>query len=359
MGVDYPRPSTEDFDARTTGDSYPLALPRGSAGRSPDRELTRTTSRSIATSSRSRKASAAGPDCLESVFFDALVEAQKEDRPIFFWIYEAIRAWAADRTASKPTVVCSDPRVIQLMKQFVPAVGAPQEFREAKKNELEYKLVFGAMNRTEFGGKNGMDHWHVQGMYVVTRVAGCSPGATTSPTRGNLARNAQGPDAVPEDAEERPPAGRRAGSKKDQVSRKFAGVKPPDDGLELRVVTRGLTSTGIRVEDDTRHPFYYKLDRLWYKKDEARKLLPAGLRVGARSTVPRPVLERLVTFNLGTNYEPTFYWHTEDIKEAVLTTEVVAVKGDTVEVRFQGKAKLGPLILRPHLRAGPDRHGDV
>ncbi len=228
------------------------------------------------------------------------------------------------------------------MKQFVPAVGAPQEFRDAKKNELEYKLVFGAMNRTEFGGKNGMDHWHVQGMYVVTPsgrlLAGSNnvsdPEETLRQMRKGLALYQQ----LPKKERLLPAA---PDPKTDQIARQFAGVKPPEDGLELRVVTRGLTSKGIRVEDDTRHPFYYKLDRLWYKKDEARKLLPAELGVGARSAVPRPLLERLVTFNLGTNYEPTFYWHTEDIKEASLVAEVTAVKGDKVEVRFQGKAKLG------------------
>jgi hypothetical protein len=227
------------------------------------------------------------------------------------------------------------------MKQFVPAVGAPQEFREAKKNELEYKLVFGAMNRTEFGGNNGMDHWHVQGMYVVTPsgrlLSGSNnvsdPDATLREMRKGLALYDKLPkkerllSAAPD-------------PKKDQVARNFGGAKPPANGLELRVVTRGLTATGIRVEDDTRHPFYYKLDRLWYKQDEARKLLPADLRVGARSAVPRLLLERLITFNLGTNYEPTFYWHMEDIKQAVLNVEVVAVTGDKVDVRLQGRAKL-------------------
>jgi hypothetical protein len=232
--------------------------------------------------------------------------------------------------------------VIQLLKEFVPAVGAPQEFREAKKNELEYKLVFGAMNKTEFGGDNGMDHWHVQGLYVITPsgrlLAGSNNVSDPLETLRHMHKGLELYRKLPKKDRllPQPPDPR-----KDRVARNFAGARPPEGGLELRVVTRGLTAAGIRVEEDTRHPFYYKLDRLWYKKDEARGFVPPVLRVGARAPVPRPLVERLVTFNLGTNYEPTFYWHMEDIRELAFTTEVVKVTDAAVEVRLEGRAKLG------------------
>jgi hypothetical protein len=105
------------------------------------------------------------------------------------------------------------------------------------------------------------------------------------------------------------------------------------------MVSRGLPTAGIG-EQDTRHPSFYKLDRVWYTKEQARSLLPAELKPGARTQVRGPALAILVRLNLGTFIQPNPAWNGEDVRNAVLNSEVTAVKDGVVEVRFDGEADL-------------------
>ena len=116
-------------------------------------------------------------------------------------------------------------------------------------------------------------------------------------------------------------------------------VQPPRDGLVLRMVTRGLPTPGIS-EQDTRHSSFYKLDRVWYTKEQARAFLPAELKTGAKTQVRGPAWAILVRLNLGTFIQPNPAWNAEDVRKAVLNCEITAVKDGIAEVRFDGEAEL-------------------
>jgi hypothetical protein len=92
--------------------------------------------------------------------------------------------------------------------------------------------------------------------------------------------------------------------------------------------------------NDTRHEFFYKLDRVWYTQKEARTFVPAQFKMGARDAVKPSVVQRLALLYLGVYVQPNLYWATEDVKEATLMTEITAIKEDSVEVRFSGHARL-------------------
>jgi hypothetical protein len=64
-------------------------------------------------------------------------------------------------------LVCSDPKVLKRMEGFVPAAGEPYSYSQTpRKDVLEYRLLQGALMQTSFA--SSMDHWHVQGLYVIT-----------------------------------------------------------------------------------------------------------------------------------------------------------------------------------------------
>ena len=106
----------------------------------------------------------------------------------------------------------------------------------------------------------------------------------------------------------------------------------PDDGLVLRVVARDQTRE--RWPDSN-------LDYAWFRKDEARTLLPAELKKGAKHNVPRELVQRLARFHLLDNVHALNYtfFPKEAIEKARLTSTVVQVEGDLVSLSFEGETR--------------------
>ena len=106
----------------------------------------------------------------------------------------------------------------------------------------------------------------------------------------------------------------------------------PDDGLVLRVVARDQKRE--RWPDSN-------LDYAWFRKDEARTLLPAELKKGAKHNVPRELVQRLARFHLLDNVHALNYtfFPKEAIEKARLTSTVVQVKGDLVSLSFEGETR--------------------
>jgi len=106
----------------------------------------------------------------------------------------------------------------------------------------------------------------------------------------------------------------------------------PDDGLVLRVVARDRTRE--RWPDSN-------LDYAWFRKDEARTLLPAELKKGAKHNVPRELVQRLARFHLLDNVHALNYtfFPKEAIEKARLTSTVVQVEGDLVSLSFEGETR--------------------
>ena len=106
----------------------------------------------------------------------------------------------------------------------------------------------------------------------------------------------------------------------------------PDDGLVLRVVARDQKRE--RWPDSN-------LDYAWFRKDEARALLPAKPKKDAKHDVPRELVQRLARFHLLDNVHALNYtfFPKEAIEKARLTSTVVQVKGDLVSLIFEGETR--------------------
>ena len=106
----------------------------------------------------------------------------------------------------------------------------------------------------------------------------------------------------------------------------------PDDGLVLRVVARDQKRE--RWPDSN-------LDYAWFRKDEARTLLPAKPKKDAKHAVPRELVQRLARFHLLDNVHALNYtfFPKEAIEKARLTSTVLQVKDDLVSLSFEGETR--------------------
>ena len=106
----------------------------------------------------------------------------------------------------------------------------------------------------------------------------------------------------------------------------------PDDGLVLRVIARDQRRE--RWPDSN-------LDYAWFRKDEARALLPAKPKKDAKHDVPRELVQRLARFHLLDNVHALNYtfFPKEAIEKARLTSIVLQVKDDLVSLIFEGETR--------------------
>ena len=106
----------------------------------------------------------------------------------------------------------------------------------------------------------------------------------------------------------------------------------PHDGLVLRVVARDQKRE--RWPDSN-------LDYAWFRKDEARALLPAKPKKDAKHNVPRELVDRLARFHLLDNVHALNYtfFPKEAIEKARVTSTVLEVKGDLVSLSFEGETR--------------------
>jgi hypothetical protein len=224
---------------------------------------------------------------------------------------------------------------VKLLEEFVPVADNPHRYRqvqEPQRAKLEYRIVYDAMLQTGF--RNSMSSWHVQGMYVITPsgkvIAGrnnpFSVEATMYDMRQGLDRYAKMPRAerlLPKSPD----------ATADRMSPESAHPRPPADGLVLRAVTRGLDENGSKW--DVLTPAFYKIDRLWYTREEAARFLPEPLAVGARKQVTGPVFDGMVQLHLG-GFEQTNRWFEPDIKERSLSVQVTALSGGVAKLALTG-----------------------
>jgi len=113
----------------------------------------------------------------------------------------------------------------------------------------------------------------------------------------------------------------------------------PEGGLVLRLASRDLPRDGGALPKDWRAEAF-NLDFAWFRKEEARALLPETLEAGARREVPAPLLRRLVRLHLVDNVRgQTVPYEEKHIQEAALTVEVLAIDGAMVTARFAGRSR--------------------
>lgn len=107
----------------------------------------------------------------------------------------------------------------------------------------------------------------------------------------------------------------------------------PTDGLVLHVFSRDLprerAGRGWRATA-------WNQDFAWFRKAEAQSLVPPA-EVGNSTPWPKPLLLRLARCNLIDNVRGQTQPHRpQDVQVADLRTEVTAVEGDLVTLRFAG-----------------------
>jgi hypothetical protein len=117
----------------------------------------------------------------------------------------------------------------------------------------------------------------------------------------------------------------------------------PKDGLVLWVVTRDVPRE--KGEDANGVPAHFRdawnQDFAWFRRDEARAVLPAEPKPGAVHDVPRPLVERLARFHLLDNVRALnyAYFPADSVERARLTATVVHLEGNRVSLRLEGETR--------------------
>ncbi len=110
----------------------------------------------------------------------------------------------------------------------------------------------------------------------------------------------------------------------------------PSDGLVLKQTLRDLPRTEGHPSPQNR-PEAINFDYAWFRAHEAREFLPERLEVGARRDLPRTIVRRLARFHLLDSVRgETPPWREAYVKEAQLSTAVVAIEGANVHLQLDG-----------------------
>ncbi|MGQ0614937.1 MAG: hypothetical protein ACT4PV_14475 [Planctomycetaceae bacterium] len=113
----------------------------------------------------------------------------------------------------------------------------------------------------------------------------------------------------------------------------------PEGGLVLRQVSRDLPRKGEAQPTDWRSEAF-NLDFAWFRKEEARAMLPETIEAGQRHAVPAPLVRRLARLHLVDNVRgQTIPYDEKQVQEAVLSVEILAVDGAMVTLRLEGRSR--------------------
>jgi hypothetical protein len=115
----------------------------------------------------------------------------------------------------------------------------------------------------------------------------------------------------------------------------------PRDGLVLSVVCRDLPRPTWPTRNFAKgHERRFNQDYVWFRKAEARALVPEEPATGAKREVPRELVERLARFHLiDTAWGSTSPFSQKAVERAELTAEVVGVKDHLVSLAFGGRTR--------------------
>ena len=241
--------------------------------------------------------------------------------------------------------VCNDSRVIALLDRFTPVVDSPNNYEgwnvKVDRTRLQFRLVDQILRQTPYGRIVG-----AQGLYIVTPsgllLAGTTEHSNAARVLAEMRRGLEAYRRLPKTERLLPHAPDEA---KDRLDLSKEESKPPANGLVLRMVTRGLGDSSVSA-NDTRHGKFYKLDRVWLTREQARAFVPARVRVGEKASVKGSGLQIIAQLHLGVFIQPNPAWNTEDVKQMDLTSEITSVDGDEVEVSFNGEARFA--AANPH-----------
>lgn len=227
--------------------------------------------------------------------------------------------------------VWSNPEIQDLLKHFVPA--ADEVWSLQHREDPEARLFQKVAEQGHYKGRTYPTDTR-QGTYatapsgvLLASINSNQPEAMAAMLRRALVRWKELPDSEKW----------LEGDLPENVAKGRPETFYPEDGLVLRETVRDLPR--VFAAEDWRTQAWNK-DFVWFRKDEARSLLPEKLASGEEAAVPSSLVMRLATLNLidtvrgqASRYVPA------DISRAELRAKVISVKGAKVEVRFDGLAK--------------------
>ncbi len=232
--------------------------------------------------------------------------------------------------------IFSDPDVVELAKRFVPAADEVGFLQRKSSKGPESEWFRGVAEQGHYGGRTVPTDTR-QGIY-----AAAPSGVLLASINHNDPRRVAAMlktalavwDAMPR-AKRLPPSA----LDKDPASRPRWEALYPTDGLVLRVHTRDVGRVPKSSDDwKTRA---WNLDFAWFRRDEGLAFVPEGDKPGARVDVPTAIVRRLARLYLVDNVRgQTPAFEDRAIERAVITSEVVRVTGDRVELRLVGEARI-------------------
>jgi hypothetical protein len=224
--------------------------------------------------------------------------------------------------------VWSDPRIIKLAKQFVPA--ADEVWRLQQGDDPECVFFQKMANHGHYGDRLGSTR---QGIYV------CSPSG-----KFLASINSNNPDFVLSMLERGLKAWQNLPEEQKRLSPQSV-IKPrhrwedsfPKDGLVLSVITRDLPA-----DCDPSKPCATKWnqDRVWFSKPEARLWLPVDPKPGDKRELPQELVTRLARLHLiDTVKGQSSPFSPREVAESQIATEVLERKGVMVKIKITGMTK--------------------
>ena len=122
----------------------------------------------------------------------------------------------------------------------------------------------------------------------------------------------------------------------------------PQDGLVLSVICRDLPRSAKPSKSPRGNR--YNRDFAWFRKGEARALLPKEPVKGAKQKVPHDLVERLARFH----FVDLVRGHTSSypqkaVEHAELTAEVIDVKGNLVSLGYKGRTRTAEVHDGEHI----------
>lgn len=249
--------------------------------------------------------------------------------------------------------VCwSNPKLQKLAKRFIPATD--EVWRLHNRQDVDCLFFQGFSEEGHYGGRSRPSGTR-QGIYC------CTPSGrflasinTTDPGRmaGMLrdALDAWKKLSKKERLLDYDPAERTA-----QINR--AANQFPKDGLVVRVYSRDMPRKDL--PDDWRATAW-NVDSLWYRKDEARQVLPDDIKPDATKKWPEALVQRLVRHNLVDNVRGQTNGYSEaQVQRAELETTVRAIKKNAVTLSLRGASRATTTGSWPKggAYAGMEKHG--
>lgn len=232
--------------------------------------------------------------------------------------------------------IFSDPEVVELAKRFVPAADEVGFLQRKTSKGPEAEWFRGVAEQGHYGGRSVPTDTR-QGIYAAAPSGVLLASINHNDPRrvaAMLVKALAAWEALPR--AKRLPASALA---KAPVGRPRWEALYPVDGLVLRVTTRDV-GRETAAEDDWRAKAW-NLDFAWFRREEVLAFVPGDAKVGARAEVPAATARRLARLYLVDDVRgQTPAFEDRSIERATLSSEVVRVDRDRIELRLSGEARL-------------------